>query len=488
MTYNLLDAEWIPVLYHNGDWKRVGIRKALEDAGRIRQIAATNPMDRVAILRFLLAVLYWCKGNPPEQADAIMLRSFPPDWFSKLDDNRDCFNMLGDGKRFYQDNALRRIPAEHTTNYLMHEVPSGTNKWHFRHSTDKVNGLCPACCAMGLVRLPVFATSGGKGMTRDSGKSPGINSKPPLYFLQVGISLAATLWFSWHKTNLEIGTPEWETPNLQLPSKGEVPLMTGLTWLARRVWLDNPDDTESACISCGIKSRVIRRCVFDGKGSSKTEGRIWRDPQVIYVTSHKGDVISLHAGDALGASDAAAGQWARIAMAMLQQQGTRDCVAGNDGGDTSVVGFSTVQNDKYLEAIDCSVPFPCSSHEIEESVEKLERWQKEGSSLVRRVRPPKEKGASRKHVEIPPVLDAIRPHVESRVSAKVRELLAGGDTAWQEAAKEYGPMMDAIAQSLSPGFTTAAVERRKQIASAIPDMRPRTKTAQKQGRKRGGDK
>ena len=61
MTYNLLDEEWIPVLYRNGDWKRVGIRKALEDAGRIRQIAASNPMDNVALLRLLLAVLQWCK-------------------------------------------------------------------------------------------------------------------------------------------------------------------------------------------------------------------------------------------------------------------------------------------------------------------------------------------------------------------------------------------------------------------------------------------
>ncbi|MDP8239698.1 MAG: type I-E CRISPR-associated protein Cse1/CasA [Candidatus Hatepunaea meridiana] len=47
MCYNLLEENWIPVLYHNGDWKRVGIRRALEDAGNIRQIAASNPMDRV---------------------------------------------------------------------------------------------------------------------------------------------------------------------------------------------------------------------------------------------------------------------------------------------------------------------------------------------------------------------------------------------------------------------------------------------------------
>ena len=46
MSYNLLDEEWIPVLYRDGRWKRLGIRKVLEDAGRIRQIAASNPMDR----------------------------------------------------------------------------------------------------------------------------------------------------------------------------------------------------------------------------------------------------------------------------------------------------------------------------------------------------------------------------------------------------------------------------------------------------------
>ena len=40
MTYNLLDEKWIPVLYRDGKWDCVGIRKALEGAGRIRQIAA----------------------------------------------------------------------------------------------------------------------------------------------------------------------------------------------------------------------------------------------------------------------------------------------------------------------------------------------------------------------------------------------------------------------------------------------------------------
>jgi CRISPR type I-E-associated protein CasA/Cse1 len=185
VIYNLLEESWIPVLYNNGDSRCVSIRDALADAGRIRQIAASNPMDRVAILRFLLALLYWCKGNPPDDKDSIS--SFPSDWFKKLDDNKDCFNLLGDGKRFYQHPASG-TEAKLSANYLMQEVPTGTNSWHFRHSTDMKDGLCAACCAMGLLRLPVFATSGGRG------KPPGVNQKPPRRCAFPGESYRARTW------------------------------------------------------------------------------------------------------------------------------------------------------------------------------------------------------------------------------------------------------------------------------------------------------
>jgi hypothetical protein len=482
MNFNLVDEQWIPALYHDGAYRRVGIRTALEDAGRIRQIAASNPMDRVAILRFLLALLYWCKGNPPDDASASLGDSFPPAWFSKLDENKDCFNLLGEGKRFYQNDAYRAMMAEHTTNYLIHEVPSGTNKWHFRHSTDRVDGLCPACCAMGLIRLPVFATSGGKGMTVNSGKSPGINAKPPLYVLQIGTSLASTLRLSWRRIGKALGMTAWETPNVELPKEGETPLLTGMTWLPRSVWLGDPEEQESACISCGQTEQLIRRCVFDGKGSAKAEARMWRDPHVIYAATSKGEIISLHASDALGSSEAAAGQWTRIMAGIL---------AGQSSGETRsvwVIGFSTVQNDKYLEAIERVMPGSCSPDQLHASIAGIERWQKESSSLVRKIRPPHEKQASRKHVEIPPMLAAIRPHVEESVSAKSGVLIAGGDEAWQRAAGQYQPMMEAVGKSLSPGFTTNAVRWRRQIAGVLPDMRPKPKTVKKPGRKKGGDK
>jgi len=43
MSFNLLVEPWIPVLYDDGRFDRLGIREALTDAGRIRQFAASTP-------------------------------------------------------------------------------------------------------------------------------------------------------------------------------------------------------------------------------------------------------------------------------------------------------------------------------------------------------------------------------------------------------------------------------------------------------------
>lgn len=447
-------------------------------------------MDRLAILRFLLALLYWCKGNPPDNVDGTSGDSFPANWFSKLDANKDCFNLLGEGKRFYQYCKSEDRPR--TANYLIQEIPTGTNHWHFRHSTDKdkVDGLCPACCAMGLLRLPVFATSGG------SGKPPGINSKPPLYVVPVGESLAATLRLSWQRVS-NLGTPAWEQPDQRLPRTGAVPLLVGLTWLPRRVWLEHPKEPESNCNSCGRKERLIRKTVFAPIGSNRTDadgpGREWRDPHVLYAKDGKGVVRPICAGNVLDASDAAAGQWAKIIVGMHRDQKAENLFRAADDATVHawVVGFSTVKFDKYLEAVESLIPFPnfISNQQNPESFEKIERWQKQGKNLAktleRKIKAPKEKASSRKHVEIPTMFAAIRPHVEGKVSAKAGQLLAGDDGAWKRAASEYRQMMEVIAQSLSPGFTTSAVQRRKQIASVLPELRRQAEPAKKTKSRKG---
>ncbi|MCX6036542.1 MAG: hypothetical protein NTW99_01360, partial [Chloroflexi bacterium] len=114
------------------------------------------------------------------------------------------------------------------------------------------------------------------------------------------------------------------------------------------------------------------------------------------------------------------------------------------------------------------------------NIEKIEIWQKEGKGLGKKI--------GRSKVEGSALIAAIRPQVENEVSAQAGALISGGEDAWEQAAREYRPMMAAIAKSLSPGYTTAAVERRKQIANVKPNMGPNTKASKKSGRKKGGDK
>jgi CRISPR system Cascade subunit CasA len=195
-NYNLLEEDWIPVLRTNGRAERVGIRTALLEAGSIRQIAASNPIDNVALLRLLLAVLQWCKPDPtPDELEVFRskdLRGVPPEWLTKLgtpDPPNPLFNLLGKAHRFMQappDSDKERPVAD-----LFHELPGGTNVAHFRHIRDYREGACPACVAVGLARLPVAIT--GKGAS----KRAGINGDPPLYFVPFGRTLRKTFHLNW---------------------------------------------------------------------------------------------------------------------------------------------------------------------------------------------------------------------------------------------------------------------------------------------------
>lgn len=480
MNYNLLDEEWIPVLYHDGRYQRVGIRKALEEAGQMRQIAASNPMDRVAILRFLLALLYWSRGSPSDDSDTSGMESFPPDWSSKLEANRECFNLLGEGKRFYQCHAVEPC-ADKNKNHeiipLIQEVPNGDDKWHFRHSTDKVDGFCLACCALSLLRLPMFASQEGRGWHQ------GINGVPPVYVMSIGKTLWETLVLNWVPSQ-SIGEPSWIQADVRPNRDLHVPLLMGLTTLARRIWLHGPADRSRACIACGSRETgIIRTCEYQSSGPLR--GEHWTDPHVLYLD--KTPRRTVKADDLTAAGKFKMDRpWPSLLSHMVRsnQFGARESPVS-----LLVVGFAT-DHAKNIDAWERTVSVR-SAVSIKETVtSSLSLWQKSVSSLARKLEPPSEKKSSRKHehMEISSTFDAVRPHVEGKVSQAIEGLLADEPSAWQEAAAKYRPMMRAIAKSLSPGFTTMALQKRRRIASALPDMQTQAKEPQKPKRKKGEDK
>jgi CRISPR type I-E-associated protein CasA/Cse1 len=469
-TYNLLEEQWIPVLRTDGKCGRVGIREAFTQAGRIREIAASNPMDRVAILRLLLAVLYWCKGNPRADTGLTPGDSFPSEWFSKLDDNKDCFNLLGDGTRFYQDRSAGRPRA---VTDLIQDIPTGNNFWHFRHSTDGESGLCPGCCAMGLLRLPLFSVSGLPDL------KSGINGTPPVYVVPWGMSLLETLRLNWTRSP-DVGEPAWTKPDVR-PTPGEdVPLLTGLTLLSRRVLLHDAGPS-GVCIGCGSETdALIRTCMFQSAGEQRNDR--WNDPHVVYTeaTPRKASRAADLAAPGKFMMDR---PWPGL-LARILEAGK----FGRGKGSTSllIVGFAT-DKAKNIDVWERRILLPARDSTSNTAPSLLEQWNKEGwrmenrvACIVRPEKPSENLGKT--------AIASTRPHVESKVSAKAGELIAGGEETWKLAASEYGPMMEMIAESLSPGFTAAAVERRRQLAAAKPYMGPKSETIKKVYVRKGGDK
>jgi CRISPR type I-E-associated protein CasA/Cse1 len=216
--YNLLEEKWIPVLELSGEFRKVSALEALENAHQIRQLAPNNPMDRVGILRFLLALIYWSRGSPSEVEQVNPTEPFPKGAFDKLRENRDCFNLLGNGKRFYQDLTAKR---PRSTSELFQEIPTGNNFWHFRHTTDDQGGFCGACTVLGLLRLPLYCVSGLPNL------KSGINGTPPVYLIPLGKTLRQTLALNW-TPHSNIGKPHWEDYSPPLPGDSPTLLLRQL--------------------------------------------------------------------------------------------------------------------------------------------------------------------------------------------------------------------------------------------------------------------
>ncbi len=326
---------------------------------------------------------------------------------------------------------------------------------------------------MGLLRLPLFSVSGLPDL------KAGINGAPPVYVLPWGTSLFETLKANWTPcTNL--GEPAWIDPAIRPVRGQEVPLLTGLTLLSRRVWLHEPGLPPGACICCGAKESVlIRTCEFQSAGEQKND--LWNDPHVVYIS--EAPRKPARAADLTEAGRFSMDRpWSDLLASIVE---TGKFAPENDAACTLIIGFAT-DKAKNIDVWERTLCMPSRATMQGTAALLMHRWQKAAYRLALRLRPTHEKKSGRKHIEIPPMLAAIRPQVEDRVSAMAGELLSGSDSTWEQATGEYRTMMAAVAKSLSPGFTASAVARRKQIESVAPDMSAAAETGKKLRRTKGG--
>ncbi|MEN6484393.1 MAG: type I-E CRISPR-associated protein Cse1/CasA [Syntrophobacteraceae bacterium] len=255
-AYNLLEEKWIPVLNGDGTADRVGICQALTDARTIRQIAASNPMDRVALLRFLSAVLMWCKEDAKSSLAALDEKStgIPENWLAKLQEHKTAFNLLGDDSRFYQDASLKGKVSRPIGDLLV-EFPGADSVNHMRHVVhdhDSSYGFCPACCAMGILRLSVWAPA-------NRYYPASVNPGSAAYAFIEGKNLFQTLRANLPEINPQADQAPW-LGNEQPDSPDAV---ARLAWRPRKLWL-NVGSENDACANCGSFGELITSLCNEG--------------------------------------------------------------------------------------------------------------------------------------------------------------------------------------------------------------------------------
>ena len=280
--YNLAVEPWIPMLRQDGTSTRVGIMEALADARAIRTIAASNPMDRVALLRFLLAVLHWCKPALTEIETTRLdrARGIPEDWLGSLGTRANpehAFDLLGPGPRFYQEDPP--TGARRPIGDLLVEFPTDTKIAHFRHVRDGEYGFCPACCALGIVRFCTFANAYGGGRY-----TAAVNGPTPAYAIEQAQTLFGTLRRNWPVERLvRRRDPPWICASR--PAKEALDLVAAFAWRSRTMRLEDPQ-AEGVCANCGECTALIHHVNFKGGwkpfDAGEQQKKFWEfDPHLV---------------------------------------------------------------------------------------------------------------------------------------------------------------------------------------------------------------
>ncbi|MHC4799489.1 MAG: type I-E CRISPR-associated protein Cse1/CasA, partial [Planctomycetota bacterium] len=211
-------------------------------------------MDNVALLRFLLSVLLWCKDDAKSAFATLSDRKMviPEEWLAKLDDHKTAFNLLGDGARFYQDASLKGKEARPIADLLV-EFPGADSVNHVRHVVhDGSYGFCPACCALGILRLSVWAPA---NRYYPASVNPGTGA----YAITETKNLLLTLVANMPEATAQTHQAPWLS-NTQPDLPGAI---ANLAWRPRKLWL-NVVSEQGSCATCGSSGVLVASLYNEG--------------------------------------------------------------------------------------------------------------------------------------------------------------------------------------------------------------------------------
>jgi CRISPR system Cascade subunit CasA len=305
-SFNLIDRQWIPCLFLNGETRDLSLRQTLAEADLIREIFSPSPLITASLQRLLMALLWrvFPLTDTSSWKDLWRVGRFN---LHQLGQYLDCwherFDLLHPEKPFYQLaklNLKRKTPLKR----IAFEFASGNNGTLFDHSFDEDRpAINPSDVARWLVSIQCFAPSGGKSETEHTKDSPW--SRGAIIFVQ-GDNLFQTLLLNllglirddFPVSSLDM--PSWEREGDWQASQSELPLgiYEYLTWQSRavRIFPDENGDLRECYLAQGrgikedFKLEPTYAYVKDQKAGLRSwqfnEARVlWRDSHVLFNLS-----------------------------------------------------------------------------------------------------------------------------------------------------------------------------------------------------------
>ncbi|RSX51081.1 type I-E CRISPR-associated protein Cse1/CasA [Bifidobacterium samirii] len=289
VSFNLMDRPWIPVtMLADGSHRELSIMETLASSNRIRSIDGDIPLQRFALSRMLISMLYSIFGDDlsmeewrtlfdhgvadPEIMD--MIRDYCDEWRSR-------FDLFDDTAPFYQTAGLHT--EKHETSgleRLILDVPNG-ERFFTTRSGSGLRSMRAAEAARWLVTTQAYDASGIKSGAVGDPRVKGGKGYPIGVawtghiggYLVEGANLWQTLMLNYVSRNVfELGedpqwnddVPAWErepsTPqtvdNLDQPVErtGDTSFFHGpatlMTWQSRRILLAHHDETVTGVLIC----------------------------------------------------------------------------------------------------------------------------------------------------------------------------------------------------------------------------------------------
>ncbi|WP_432144258.1 type I-E CRISPR-associated protein Cse1/CasA [Streptomyces sp. bgisy084] len=280
MQFNLVDDDWLPVVFTDGSTGEVSLRAVLLRATEVRSLALDNPSQTPPVIRLLLAIVHRAMNGPTGEKhwsawweagafDAATICTY-------LDQHRSRFGLFDAQAPFMQVGGLQALNGKtKTAALLVPHVASGNNVPLFSAERDaRPDALTPAQAARWLLHAHAWDTAAIKtGAVGDdqakAGKTMG-NPVGSLGQLGVVMPMGPTLWHSLMcnllpTTGAAVGEedlPVWERPPLtaqwaeRMP-KGRLELFT---WPARRIRLIPEPDADQPG---GVVVRQVLVCGGD---------------------------------------------------------------------------------------------------------------------------------------------------------------------------------------------------------------------------------